>query len=269
MSATVDTGDCNMKTRIITALLIILFVLPPLILGGWLLRLFLSFIIFMGGIELLALTEGKEPLPIVIKSLAILCVFLVLFLNKDQLFMPLMGMYCLIFLSIPIVTNRFHAKDSFLCITYIILFSVIGKSFMNVYTINSMYVWYIIVTTYVCDSAAYFCGRFFGKHKLNVRISPKKTWEGSLGGCFFGTLIAFLFAYFFIDSLSIWQMVLASSLLTISGQFGDLAFSAIKRCFSIKDFSNLLPGHGGILDRVDSLVFNFICFNLILVVITV
>ena len=62
------------------------------------------------------------------------------------------------------------------------------------------------------------------------------------------------------------QMVLAAAVLTVTGQIGDLAFSAIKRNFGIKDFSDLLPGHGGVLDRVDSLVFNFICFDLILVV---
>lgn len=258
-----------MKTRIITALLIILCVLPPLLLGGWLLRLFLSFIILMGGIELLALTQQKGAWPVFIKPLAIVCVFFSLFLDQDRFSIPLIGMYCLVFLSIPIFTMRFDAKDSFLCISYIILFAVLAKSFIHVYTMNAMYVWFVLVATYTCDSAAYFCGRFFGKHKLNVRISPKKTWEGSIGGCFFGMLVSFVFAYIFIATLAIWQMLLASALLTLSGQFGDLAFSAIKRCFSIKDFSNLLPGHGGILDRIDSLVFNFICFNLLLVVMTV
>ena len=64
------------------------------------------------------------------------------------------------------------------------------------------------------------------------------------------------------------HMLLASIVMPITGQIGDLAFSAIKRCFQIKDFSDLLPGHGGVLDRVDSLVFNFICFNFILVVLS-
>ena len=93
-----------------------------------------------------------------------------------------------------------------------------------------------------------------------------------MGRCFWcwilGSIISIVFAYFMIDSLSLGQFVIASLVLTVTGQIGDLAFSAIKRSFKIKDFSDLLPGHGGVLDRVDSLVFNFICFNFILVVLT-
>lgn len=257
-----------MKTRIITALLIILCVIPPLVFGGWLVFILLAFIVIVGGLELLALSEHRNGWPVVIKPIAMLAVFVLILVRKEKLIIPLLGIYCLFFLSVPVFTDRFHAKDSFLCIAYIAFFYTIAKSFTNIYDVSHMYVWYIIVATYACDTAAYFCGRFFGKHKLNVRISPKKTWEGAIGGWFFGAAVSFVFAYFLIDTLSIAQMLLASGILTITGQIGDLAFSAIKRCFSIKDFSDLLPGHGGVLDRVDSLVFNFICFNLILVVVT-
>ena len=145
---------------------------------------------------------------------------------------------------------------------------MIAKSFMHIYDMNRMYVWLIIVATYVCDTGAYFCGRFLGKHKLNERISPKKTWEGAIGGWIFGAALSFAFAYFLIPDMSMNHILLASVVMPITGQIGDLAFSAIKRCFKIKDFSDLLPGHGGVLDRVDSLVFNFICFDFILVVLS-
>ena len=268
MQETVDSGGYKMKTRIITALLIILCVIPPLVFGGWLIFLLLAFIVIAGGIELLALSEHTGGWPMIIKPIAIVAVFSLILLKEEKLLIPLLGIYCLFFLSIPVFTDRFHAKDGFLCIAYITFFFAIAKSFLNIYTTSHMYVWYIIVATYACDTGAYFCGRFLGKHKLNERISPKKTWEGSIGGWIFGVVLSLIFAYFFIDSLSLVQLLLASGILTITGQIGDLAFSAIKRCFSIKDFSDLLPGHGGVLDRVDSLVFNFICFNLILVVVT-
>ena len=254
-----------MKTRIITALLIILCVVPPLVYGGWLIDLLIAFIIVAGGIELLNLKEQDAKWPLGIKTLAIVAVF-VLVLSDERLHVALLGVSALIFLSIPVFTDRFHAKDGFLCIAYVTFFFAIARCFLHIYGTNRMYVWFIIIATYACDTAAYFCGRFLGKHKLNVRISPKKTWEGSIGGWLFGALLSFAFAWFMIDTMTPLQMMIASAILTVTGQIGDLAFSAIKRNFGIKDFSDLLPGHGGVLDRVDSLVFNFICCDLILMV---
>lgn len=262
-----DLGDYDMKTRILTALLILACVIPPLLYGGWLIFLLISFIIIAGGIELLGLTEHKGAWPIVIKPLAILCVFILTFGNQ-KLSISLLGVFALVFLSIPVFTDAFHAKDGFLCITYITFFYMIATSFLDIYQLDPLYVWLIIVATYVCDTAAYFCGRFLGSHKLNVRISPKKTWEGAIGGWLFGAMLSFAFAYFLIPDMGLTHMLLASLVLPFTGQIGDLSFSAIKRCFQIKDFSDLLPGHGGVLDRVDSLVFNFICFDFILVVLS-
>ena len=97
----------------------------------------------------------------------------------------------------------------------------------------------------------------------------RKTWEGSIGGWFFGAVLSFAFACLCIDNVSVTGMLFASMILTITGQIGDLAFSAIKTfLWNQRFFKILLPGHGGVLDRVDSLVFNFICFYLMLVVMT-
>lgn len=256
-----------MKTRIITALIILACVIPPLLFGGWLIFALISFIIIAGGIELLALSEHKGSWPMIIKPVAIACVFVLTF-GMEEIATALLGVIVILFLSIPVFTDKFHAKDGFLCIAYIVFFYMIATSFLSIYGLNHLFVWMIIVATYACDTAAYFCGKFFGKHKLNVRISPKKTWEGSIGGWIFGAILSFLFGYFLIPEMTLLHLVLASTVLPITGQIGDLAFSAIKRCYSIKDFSDLLPGHGGVLDRVDSLVFNFICFHLILVVLS-
>ena len=270
MSLIIDKEDlegCNMKTRILTALLILACVIPPLLLGGIWINLLIAFIIIAGGLELLNLTEHKGSWPFIIKPFAMLCVF-VLSYGNQKLSVALLGIFVLVFLSIPVFTDTFHAKDGFLCISYITFFYMIAKSFMHIYDMNRMYVWLIIVATYVCDTGAYFCGRFLGKHKLNERISPKKTWEGAIGGWIFGAALSFAFAYFLIPDMRMNHILLASVVMPITGQIGDLAFSAIKRCFKIKDFSDLLPGHGGVLDRVDSLVFNFICFDFILVVLS-
>ena len=106
----------------------------------------------------------------------------------------------------------------------------------------------------------------FGKHKLNERISPKKTIEGSVGGFIISTIVCLSFSFIFIKGFPIGLSIVASITLPIMGQIGDLAFSAIKRHFAIKDFGNIFPGHGGILDRIDSLIFNSVWILFLLVI---
>jgi phosphatidate cytidylyltransferase len=112
-----------------------------------------------------------------------------------------------------------------------------------------------ILLTVASDTGAYFAGIIFGKHPMVPTISPAKTWEGFAGGVLlqlvFGALI---FTYFFSES--IWKGLLAGLLLTFTAVLGDLLESAIKRDAGIKDMSGILPGHGGILDRLDSLIPN-------------
>ncbi len=126
---------------------------------------------------------------------------------------------------------------------------------------------YVVLGTITNDIGAYFIGILFGKHKVNPRISPKKTWEGFYGGIFtsfvFSSLYAIIFAAVGLPILPVLNLenfhwlwiLLLSAVMPIIANLGDFTFSAIKRNFNVKDFSNLLPGHGGILDRIDSLLF--------------
>jgi len=103
-----------------------------------------------------------------------------------------------------------------------------------------------------CDSFAYICGRLFGKHKMAPQISPKKTWEGAIGGTFFTIIfVAVLGPWAFHTSLAI--NVLLGIAFSVAGQAGDLLESALKRWAGSKDSSQVFPGHGGVLDRLDSL----------------
>jgi len=106
------------------------------------------------------------------------------------------------------------------------------------------------------DTGAYYVGRAFGKHKLAPKISPGKTWEGVAGGLIAGLLMATLAHYWFFRELPLkWTLVLAS-VMVVLGIVGDLTESALKRSAGAKDAANILPGHGGVLDRLDSLLFN-------------
>ena len=119
--------------------------------------------------------------------------------------------------------------------------------------------WYVILGAYASDTFAYFIGRRFGKNKLCPTISPNKTVEGSIGGII-GVIISYVVLtivgnVYFNFHMNVVYWVLIAIVASIVGQMGDLTASAIKRYCGIKDFGNLIPGHGGILDRFDSLIF--------------
>jgi phosphatidate cytidylyltransferase len=119
------------------------------------------------------------------------------------------------------------------------------------------WVYFALFTTFASDTAAYFIGKTFGKHYLAPRISPHKTWEGAAGGILGAVIIGALFSLPSPISIpvDIWLIVLLSALVSIFGQFGDLAKSLLKRNAGVKDSGKLLPGHGGVLDRTDSVIF--------------
>ncbi len=111
----------------------------------------------------------------------------------------------------------------------------------------------LVLVTWGCDSAAYFFGSYFGRHKLMVRVSPNKSVEGTVAGFLFAVLIAYICHIWFIDYLSPLDSMAIGAIAGSFGQYGDLFESMFKRDADIKDSSKLIPGHGGILDRFDSL----------------
>ncbi len=112
----------------------------------------------------------------------------------------------------------------------------------------------IIILNFMVDTAAYFSGKKFGKHKLWEAVSPKKTVEGLIGGVFFSVLFTSLYWNYFIEEITVFSIIFFI-IIALSSQIGDLAQSKLKRQFEIKDSSSLIPGHGGVYDRVDSLMF--------------
>jgi len=122
----------------------------------------------------------------------------------------------------------------------------------------------VILATAASDTFAFFIGRSFGRHRLAPRISPNKTWEGAVAGVVGAMVLSLLFAAprlfgaadpLFVEGFIYWQALLLGFLVSVFGQLGDLAESLLKRRAGVKDSSSLLPGHGGLLDRLDSIVF--------------
>lgn len=116
------------------------------------------------------------------------------------------------------------------------------------------WLFYLFVVTALNDIAQFISGKCFGKHRIAVRLSPNKTWQGLLGGVVISMLVSVLLGRY-LQLAQTRQLLTLALLLALGGFMGDLLFSAAKRYLGIKDFSQLIPGHGGILDRVDSLVF--------------
>ena len=114
---------------------------------------------------------------------------------------------------------------------------------------------YGLMLNWVGDIGAYYIGRRFGIHKLAPRVSPKKSWEGSIASLVTSILLGGLYLHQFLPSVPWWQGVALTTVANVAGQFGDLAESAMKRGAHVKDSGGLLPGHGGFLDRVDSTLF--------------
>jgi phosphatidate cytidylyltransferase len=127
------------------------------------------------------------------------------------------------------------------------------------------WVFSFMVTVALIDSAGYLFGRVFGKHKLAPGVSPKKTWEGLAASIVFGASSAILFTVFLLGG-SFWVGMILAAALILTAVFGDLVESLIKRDLGMKDMSRLLPGHGGMMDRLDSLLPSALMAYLVMVV---
>ena len=161
-------------------------------------------------------------------------------------------------LLIPILRNRARGELQRMSLS-IVGFVYIGWMFGHLgFLANAInaygYVCYVVFATEVNDVAAFTFGRLFGRHPLRSEISPKKTWEGALGALAVSMILPWLlrFSFPFFGS---WQLILTGLIVGIGGQLGDLSISVIKRDIGTKDMAATIPGHGGILDRIDSLIY--------------
>lgn len=254
----------GMLTKILTALILVAIVIPPFCLGGIPLKILELAAIFIASYEISSLVDQKAHWLMTV-LMTIFISALIYFPSNYYLFG--MSIYLTI-LFVYLLINEKYSIDE-LVYQFVIVFILtqallaIDKIYTNQLGFTVMI--YVALATYLCDTGAYFFGVFFGKHKFIPRVSPNKTWEGAIGGYFTGAFVSFIFALFLCKQLPLQFILLSSLILPVIAEVGDLAFSSIKRRFHIKDFGSFLPGHGGALDRIDSLLFCLMIFHALLI----
>ncbi len=253
-----------MKQRVISAIIMSIIFIPCLLIGGLLYDSLVVLIGIIGLKEILDAKETKKKIPTFIKMICYTLLIILLttgIINGNTLTInyTILLAFFLTLLTPTILYHdrtKYSVNDAFYLIGTILFLTMSLMIFMSVRTVRIALPVYLFLVTIVTDTFALITGMLVGKTKLLEEISPKKTWEGLIGGTIMGVTISTMFYVMVIDpNVSIWLAIVLSLFLSILGQIGDLVFSAIKRYYNIKDFSNLIPGHGGILDRIDSIIF--------------
>lgn len=262
-----------MKKRIVSAIIMIILFTPFLILGGY---FYLILGVILGLMALWEMLKEEKNVPIYMKFISfVVCLMLITknFIEPDYMNIinyPLLISMFFIY-SFGVIINKdlkkYNYKDGLWLFCITLLIGLMFNGFIKVRMLGLYQVIYCLLIATMTDTFALFGGKLFGEHKLCREISPNKTIEGSLVGSLLGTIIGTLFYCFAIGDMNVGITILLTIILSIFGQLGDLFFSSIKRYYKIKDFSNIIPGHGGILDRLDSLLFVILGFLLYMVII--
>ncbi len=262
-----------MKKRVISAAIAIGLVIPIFIFGGILLQVAVALLAAVAYFELSILNESHKPYPMPIKIIGLLCLeFLVLFRSNPSYIYYGLPFLCLgvmgLVLTIPTIFNKsgsYTTKEAFYLLGTITFIGTFFNLLILIYSASKWLLLYLLLVAILTDTFAMLIGCLIGKHKLIPKVSPKKSIEGTIAGSIVGTIVPSIFYYYVVTpNINIILLLLISLILSILGQIGDLFFSKIKRENQVKDFSNIMPGHGGVLDRLDSLSFVILGYTIII-----
>lgn len=250
-----------MIQRILTAAIALVIFVPFVLYGKWPFMLFIYLLATIGFIELINMQKASKFILPVITSLVALWAVLYpgsqdklpyIQLTKTDIII-ILGILLLVYTVL--LKNKFTFQTAGFYLMSIAYISIGFYFFMYTRSEGLAYLLYALFIVWATDTGAYFFGRSLGKRKLMPSISPNKTVEGALGGIICASIVAIVFQFINPFPVSFITIIGVTIFASIVGQLGDLVESAFKRHFNVKDSGNILPGHGGILDRFDSLLF--------------
>ncbi len=259
-------GGKAMKTRIISGAVMVALLICVVIAQVYyppVLTVFLALLSGMGVYEILYATGlNKNKIMVFV---GVLLAALVPFSIMGIINLPINIIYTVFAAIMLALSLKYSATVTVGSLAASVIFPIIlSYAFSSIGVVTQsgklgiLYLILLFCFSSVADTGAYFTGVFFGKHKMAPVISPKKTWEGFVGGMAFGVLVTFLACIIYsaaadvnVDSL---KLTLSAPIFVVAGVLGDLSASLIKRQCGIKDYGNLIPGHGGIMDRFDSIL---------------
>lgn len=246
-----------MLKRIISGIIGIPFLFIILTRGGIYLYLATMIVALVGLKEFYQAMKYKnyKPTSYIGYSLSIIVLTMFYFSIDGTYFLALIVLTILLFSVLQLYDTKYSVIDGSITLYgFLYVTTLLGHIILTDRLANNEIIWLIFIIAWATDTFAYFGGYFFGKRKLCPNISPKKTVEGAISGVLGCMLSCGIFAYvFFIEYMV--MIVILGMIGSILSQLGDLTASQIKRYVGIKDFGNLIPGHGGILDRFDSILF--------------
>lgn len=254
-----------MKKRIISAIILLAITVPLIIKGGALFNVGVYIISILALKEFLDIKATRKKLPIFIQLIAYIFMTLIVLVDvrtKSMTFTLDYRILSALFMSFLFPAVFYHDRkkysitDAFYMIGGLLFLSISMSLLIIIRNISLPVLVFLVMIPIITDTYAYFSGRLIGKTKLLEDISPNKTVEGMIVGTVMSVFVSSIYYHTVVDpTLSKINLLIICLFLSIAGQLGDLVFSAIKRYFGKKDFSNIIPGHGGILDRLDSMIF--------------
>lgn len=261
-----------MKERIFSAILLIFIAVPIIIAGGRIFAVAMSVLGLFALKEVIDLKKSHGVIPRFMQFLYYLSLFGIIFampfdsLHYGTIFVQFISFLILLFFlpTLFYSSKRYNTKDAFYFLGMILFLGFAFHSII-IFRMNNLWMFlYFLLIPIMTDNFSFLFGTLFGKHHIAPSISPNKTIEGSIFGTLFATIVCSGFYFYTVSSEYLLYVIAMTVLLSVISQMGDLFFSKIKRENGVKDFSNLIPGHGGILDRFDSIIVAAIAFSFII-----